>query len=289
MCWCCICTHRSQWMASHCSQDLLPGRVNVLCCRGFDPWFLKPGVGVLGRGHPGSSGAWWRAEGVSPAFRVMNWGCALKVMPAAQKNPTSRGRIKDEIVVRAFVWQNWGAVSQKSVPCVKTELLLVSPLCLFLALCRERALWWSALNFWTWSGGLNFVHCLATCVQAFLCCPSAPSTTTKHSLGGEKNSTAGSRGKINPWTSREVLSESLRNCEVHTLYRGDNSDAKKIYVRLIAGLMPVTEGHRRLKCQAVLVVLALQPVTVGLHELSLCLPANFILLIFHESFPISVG
>jgi len=85
------------------------------------------------------------------------------------------------------------------------------------------------------------------------------------------------------------LSESLRNCEVHTLYRGDNSDAKKVYVRLIAGLMPVTEGHRRLKCQAVLVVLALQPVTVGLHELSLCLPANFILLIFHESFPISVG
>lgn len=73
------------------------------------------------------------------------------------------------------------------------------------------------------------------------------------------------------------------------LSKGANLDSKEIYVRLIAGRMPVTEGHRRLKCQAALVVLALQPVTVGLHELSLCLPANFILLIFHESFPIFVG
>lgn len=73
------------------------------------------------------------------------------------------------------------------------------------------------------------------------------------------------------------------------LSRGSNLDTKEMYVELIAGWVPVTEGHRRLKCQAVLVVLALQPVTVGLHELSLCLPANFILLIFHESFPISVG
>lgn len=63
-------------------------------------------------------------------------------------------------------------------------------------------------------------------------------------------------------------------------------DTKEIHVELIAGQVPVTEGHWRPKCQ---VVLALQPVTVGLHELSLCLPANFILLIFHESFPISVG
>lgn len=73
------------------------------------------------------------------------------------------------------------------------------------------------------------------------------------------------------------------------LSRGANLDTKEIYVELIAGQVPVTEGHRRLKCQAALVVLALQPMTVGLHELSLCLPANFILLIFHESFPISVG
>lgn len=73
------------------------------------------------------------------------------------------------------------------------------------------------------------------------------------------------------------------------LSRGSNLETEEIYVELIAGWVPVTEGHRRLKCQAVLVVLALQPVTVGLHELSLCLPANFILLIFHESFPISGG
>lgn len=73
------------------------------------------------------------------------------------------------------------------------------------------------------------------------------------------------------------------------LSRGANLDTKEIYVELIAGWVPVTEGHQRLKYQAVLVVLALQPMTVGLHELSLCLPANFILLIFHESFPISVG
>lgn len=73
------------------------------------------------------------------------------------------------------------------------------------------------------------------------------------------------------------------------LSRGANLDTKEIYAELIAGQVPVTEGHRRLKCQAALVVLALQPMTVGLHELSLCLPANFILLIFHESFPISVG
>lgn len=73
------------------------------------------------------------------------------------------------------------------------------------------------------------------------------------------------------------------------LSRGANLDTKEIYVELIAGQVPATEGHRRLKCQAALVVLALQPKTVGLHELSLCLPANFILLIFHESFPISVG
>lgn len=73
------------------------------------------------------------------------------------------------------------------------------------------------------------------------------------------------------------------------LSRGSKLDTEEIYVELIAGWVPVTEGHGRLKCQAVLVVLALQPVTVGLHELSLCLPANFILLIFHESFPISVG
>lgn len=73
------------------------------------------------------------------------------------------------------------------------------------------------------------------------------------------------------------------------LSRGSNLDTEEIYVELIAGWVPVTEGHRRLKCQAVLVVLALQPVTVGLHELSLCLPANFILLVFHESFPISGG
>lgn len=68
-------------------------------------------------------------------------------------------------------------------------------------------------------------------------------------------------------------------------FRGANFDTKEIYVELIAGQVPVTEGHGRLKCQALLVVLALQPVTVGLHELSLCLLANFILLIFMNHFP----
>lgn len=57
----------------------------------------------------------------------------------------------------------------------------------------------------------------------------------------------------------------------------------------IAGWATGTEGHWRLKCQAALVALALRPVTVGLCELSPCLPANFMLWIFHESFPISAG
>lgn len=46
-------------------------------------------------------------------------------------------------------------------------------------------------------------------------------------------------------------------------FRGANFDTKEIHVELIAGQVPVTEGHGRLKCQAVLVVLALQPMTVG--------------------------